>query len=594
MKTDLLRPQDLFGKQIQYEIPAFQRPYVWTQRKQWEPLWDDVESLAQSVRERGRPEPHFMGAIVLQQRQTPSRERIQRRIVVDGQQRLTTLQLLIDAVQEILNNREYDTPARTLADLVENGEQYRDRNPDNAFKVWPTIRDRDAFRHTMNNDLDATDFEESRIVQAHKYFKEQTERWLDQFSGETKESDRAADALEQVLAWTLQLVVIDLNESDDPHIIFETLNARGTPLHQSEMIKNKVLHDAKIQVEDEDSVSPEQQELWPFNDKFWTENQGRGVQRRPRIDLYLNHWLTLRNRSEVKAYGELRTFEKYVDWRKNEGETVHDVAKDMIEIGRIFRQIEQVQRKDIAKFLQRRKTMNVGAVTPLLLWLLSADLPEAMLTNCLKVIESFLVRRVVCGYGAKSYGEFFVGLITRLNAHAKEADKILLSFLAKQESQGTLWPKDDELRDRFVDAPLYQWLTKGRLTMVLEGIEEQLRTGLAEEQEVSAKLHVEHIMPQAWHRHWPLPDRSGKADERRQRAIHTIGNLTLVNRRLNSSLSNAAWDSKRERLADHSMLFLNKHLVNKGPRTWDEAAIKKRAKWLHKKAVKVWPRPSPA
>ena len=588
MKTDLLRPQDLFGKPIQYEIPAFQRPYVWTLDKQWEPLWDDVESLAQSVREHGRPEPHFMGAIVLQQRQTRSRERIQRRIVVDGQQRLTTLQLLIDAVQEILNEREYDTPALTLADLVENDEPYRDGNPDNAFKVWPTIRDRDAFRHAMNNDLDAADFEDSGIVQAHKYFKEQTERWLNQFSCKARESDRAAEALEEVLAQTLQLVVIDLSAADDPNIIFETLNARGTPLLQSDMIKNKVLHDAEVRMEDENSVSPS---LWPFNDKFWSRNVGRGVQRRPRIDMYLNHWLTLRNRAEVKAYGELRAFEKYVDLREKEGETIHDIAKDMGEIGNIFRQIEDVRRKDIAKFLERRKTMNVGAVTPLLLWLLSADLPEATLANCLKVIESFLVRRVVCGYGAKSYGEFFVGLIAKLNAHEKEADKILLSSLAEQTSQGTLWPKDDELLDRFVDAPLYQWLTRGRLRMVLTGIEEQLHTKQAETQKVPQNLPIEHIMPQAWEAHWPLP-KSSEAADRRRHAIHTIGNLTLVSGPLNSSLSNAAWDSKRETLADHSVLFLNKHLVNKGPQTWDEAAIEKRAKWLHKKAVKVWPRPA--
>lgn len=77
----------------------------------------------------------------------------------------------------------------------------------------------------------------------------------------------------------------------------------------------------------------------------------------------------------------------------------------------------------------------------------------------------------------------------------------------------------------------------------------------------------------------------------RERAIHTIGNLTLVNGRLNSTLSNAAWDSKRKTLADHSVLFLNKHIVNDGPPVWNETAIRKRATWLYEKAVKVWPHP---
>ena len=98
-------------------------------------------------------------------------------------------------------------------------------------------------------------------------------------------------------------------------------------------------------------------------------------------------------------------------------------------------------------------------------------------------------------------------------------------------------------------------------------------------------------MPQAWHQNWPLPQGADddEAIVNRDRAVHTIGNLTLVNGRLNASLSNAAWDSKRKALADHSVMFLNKRLVNDGPEVWDEQVIEKRAKWLHERAVEVWP-----
>ena len=126
--------------------------------------------------------------------------------------------------------------------------------------------------------------------------------------------------------------------------------------------------------------------------------------------------------------------------------------------------------------------------------------------------------------------------------------------------------------------------------MVLTGIEEQLRTEKSETQEVPSNLHIEHIMPQAWHVNWPLTgDDVEERTAHRDRSIHTIGNLTLVNGRLNSSLSNAPWDSKRGTLADHSVLFLNKSLVNDGPQFWDEGAIEKRANLLHKSAIKVWP-----
>ena len=128
--------------------------------------------------------------------------------------------------------------------------------------------------------------------------------------------------------------------------------------------------------------------------------------------------------------------------------------------------------------------------------------------------------------------------------------------------------------------------------MILEGIEEALRTKKAESQEVPGKLQIEHIMPQTWHPHWPLPDDVADDDDeiaKRDRAIHTIGNLTLVNGHLNPALSNAAWENKIETLADHSVLFLNKRLTKKAPRNWDEAAIAKRSKWLHKRAVRIWP-----
>ncbi len=587
IQTHLLRPQRLFVQPVRYEIPAFQRRYVWEQEEQWAPLWGDVEDLAQSIMENGKAEPHFMGAVVLQQKQFAAGT-IERRIVVDGQQRLTTLQLLIDAIQEVLEKRGYTDPAKRLAALVINQEAFHDGNPDNAFKVWPTVVDRTAFRHAMSNELSAISHATSRIVQAHDFFKGQTEQWIDRSSENDGLRDRAALALENAVRMNLSLVVIDLDDSDNPHVIFETLNARGTPLLQSDMVKNKILYDLDVRGEDGIDDSPEQLRLWPFDsDDWWVQAVGRGIQRRPRIDLYLNHWLTLRNPMEMKAYDEFRAFEKYAE---HSGKTIHAVATDMREVGEIYRDVEEVRRADIAGFLERRNVMNVGAITPLLLWLLSEEVPKTTLENCLKALESFLVRRIVCGYSVKRYGAFFVGLIMKLDdSPTREADTVLIDYLAESTAQATVWPSDGELRERFVTEPLYHRLTRGRLRMLLKGIEEQLRTERAETQQAPDNLHIEHIMPQTWQANWPIADTSNEAEEHRDRMIHTIGNLTLVNGRLNSTLSNAPWDSKRESLADHSVLFLNKSLVKDGPLVWDEAAIEQRARQLHEKAIVVWP-----
>ena len=585
-------PRGLFAQPIRYEIPAFQRRYVWKQDEQWEPLWDDVEKLAQAIVDGDR-EVHFMGAIVLQSLQSPTTA-IRRCTVVDGQQRLVTLQLLIGAIQEVLEDREHAGPADILASLLANDERRTDGKADRAFKVWPTVVDREAFRHAMNKDLSAMDYAESSVVQAHEYFKRKAGGWLDSSFQTSQERDKAASALANALDTGLEIVIIELEQSDDAPIIFETLNARGTPLLQSDMVKNKILHDAGILLSD-DEASQAEKRVWPFAEDWWAEEVGTGLQRRPRIDVYLNHWLTLRKRMETKPYDEFREFEEYAGKRPGKG-TIQNIAEDMGELGSTYREVEQLRRKDIQRFIERRNAMGVGVITPLLLWLLDAKLPPDKLANCLKALESFLVRRIVCRYSARSYGSLFVALIAKLAEDSpKNADRVIVSHLGEQKAQAALWPGDQELRNSFLNDPLYKYLTRARLRLVLEGIEEKVRTNKTESGEVPGTLHIEHVMPQAWHANWPLlegVDDYEAARAKREQVIHTIGNLTLVNGPLNADLSNASWETKREALARHSVPFLNKQLVNDGPDVWDESGIAERGQWLYESAVKIWPHSS--
>ena len=252
MHTDILTPKDLFQKEVRYTIPPFQRPYVWSQDDQWEPLWEDVRNVAENyleelessgndeVEAEQKTSPHFLGAVVLKQVPTPAKD-IDQREVIDGQQRVTTLQLLLDAIQQICE--ESDQPyvkrvARRLAKLVTNDEELIGDDRLHIFKLWPTRGDREAFRHAMDNGLAVNDFEESLIVQAHEFFQLQVRKWLQEAAGPI---EHRIDALEAAATSMLQMVVIDLGSQDDPNLIFETLNARGTPLEQSDLIKNYVL-----------------------------------------------------------------------------------------------------------------------------------------------------------------------------------------------------------------------------------------------------------------------------------------------------------------------------------------------------------------
>ena len=311
MKTNVHTPQAMFFNPIRYEIPPFQRPYIWTQEQQWEPLWEDLSSLAETLDVNGQAEPHFLGAIVLQQRQTPIGQ-IPTREVVDGQQRLITIQLLLDAIQEFCVEAGFDGPAARLNGLVLNPEAFIGSDLNHAFKLWPTTHDQEAFRHAMHNDLDSAPFGSNRIVMAHDFFTTQVRGWLEQ-QLQADNPEAAVTALEQAVTHCLQVAVIDLDQGDNPHDIFETLNARGTPLLPSDMVKNQILYEAGRGVDyDYEQASQDVTGLWSFGEDYWRQEVGRGYQRRPRIDLYLNNWLAMRNGSQVRAQDEFRAFSRYV------------------------------------------------------------------------------------------------------------------------------------------------------------------------------------------------------------------------------------------------------------------------------------------
>lgn len=599
MDVGVLTMEKLFGKTVRYQIPTFQRPYVWRKEDQWQPLWDDVRNTAESYIEDTLSNPetsrrrsihqsraHFLGAVVVQQQHVAAGE-IESRTVIDGQQRLTTAQLLLDAVQEVMETRGHSRIAKRLSLLVLNHAAFVEED-DDFFKVWPTLTDRDAFRHAMHNGLPTNEFQNSLIVQAHEFFRLEVDHWLAELPEET---DVRADALEKAVAHLLELVVIDLSVDDEPHIIFETLNARGTPLLQSDLIKNMILYQADQM--DIDSDSNEARELWDFSDDWWREEVRRGRLTDPRIDVFLYYWLTMRGHQEIRPDRVAAEFRRY-----SEGSParIEEIAADMKRVGATYRALEDGEANGYETFLYRREVMQAGVLTPVLLWLFSSDMSAEQREQSIRALESYMVRRMVCRMTTQNYNALFLGLINELeNSGPSSAGDTVVSYLSGQTAHANLWPDDREVEKAFVELPLYWSLTRGRLRIVLEGIEEQLRTPMAESQEVPRGLTIEHIMPQKWQENWPFPVASTDSHEavarheNRNRIIHSIGNLTLVNFRLNPSLSNASWPCKRLKLDEHAVLFLNKKLLQEAPDEWNEDAIAERSLQLAKLASRAWP-----
>lgn len=580
MKTETMTLRQLFSKDVRYVVPKFQRAYVWNEERQWEPLWGDIRDAAERYLDGDRTGDHFLGAMVAELKDFGARE-IERREVIDGQQRLTTLQLLLDAATATFEELECSEQAAHLRLLVRNQELYASRDADLAFKVWPTEEDQAAFRHAMDRqEPDDGDFKEHLTVKAHAYFRETIRDWL-QESGPLL--DRA-DALHVTLTELLRLVVIDLEDSDDPYVIFETLNARGTPLLAFDMIKSYLMSEAG-----KESERIHQQHLKHFEGRWWKKEIGQGRLLRPRVDVFINYWLMMRTRQEVATARVFDRFQKYA-----KGESAEDIAADLERVGRKYHDLEELRDDSaLGAFLHRWRVMQAGALTPTLLWLLSHDaIGQARLERSTRALESWLVRRMVCRLSTRGWADMSHALVRQLeDAGPERADDAIVAHLAEQDTEATLWPDDRRLTDAFVSEPLYTRLTRGRLRLVLERLEEEIRPDKAEIQTHGA-LTVEHAMPQAWHEHWPLnaePNEREEAKYRRESAIHTIGNLTLVTQKLNTSASNGPWERKREALDDHSALFLNKDLLRYAGDEWDEAAIEERGRRLAALAAAAWP-----
>lgn len=599
MKADTLTLKALFQRDVRYVIPTFQRPYVWNQDEQWEPLWDDVRNTAERYLEalasaqnnhalaEERTPTHFLGAVVLQQQPTAAAQ-LEVRNVIDGQQRLTTTQLLLDAAQEALVDLGAESEGNRLSRLVQNSYAVGD----DVFKLWPTSLDRDAFRAAMTNALSPVGFENSLIVQAHDFFRLQVREWVMAAGSDLERAERI-HGLETALFGLLELVVIDLSTADDAFVIFETLNARGTPLLASDLIKNYVLQTASASgLSAEDVYQTEWKQL---EDPWWRSEVGQGRITRPRLDVLLNYWLILRSTEEVPPPQLFPSFKSYVEGHHH---SVVEVATDIRRVAAVYRSFDTVDEfSDLGTFFYRWNVVDAGVTTPVLLWLLAQPqsvLPDDQRMLCLHSIESFLVRRMICRMTTKDYNRLFLELLKRLDKAAPaEIASTLVTFLHTQKAESRSWPTDHELQAALVDLPLYRLLTRGRLRMVLEAIEDTLRSPLAEESHCPrGTLTIEHIMPQAWQQHWPAPDTDNDlhAEFDRERLMHSLGNLTLVNGRLNPTLSNDSWTVKRSTLGQHTVLHLNKRLLHDfGTVGWTDGAIRERGLMLAAEVVKIWP-----
>ena len=608
MDTKVRTPQEIFTMPQRLLVPLFQRPYVWNEELQWEPLWRDLQNVASRYLENPNSvqQPHFLGAVVFQQLQNPIGD-LQQRTVIDGQQRLTTLQIMFDAIHAELVAVGAESPAARIEPLVENGKPFwKDSNPEDRFKVWPTNKDRPAFNEVMgaSHPINYASLEnsDSKLVQAHKFFAKKTESWLSE-SGPDQVMTRAS-ALEKSAREFLQIVVIDLGAQENAQEIFETLNARGAVLTAADLIKNFIFQRLLEQGTD---VEKSYDKYWKmFESSFWEQEVSYGRVKYQRSSLFINHWLVAKTGEDVLAREVFSRFKSYADFESKK--TMLELLEQICTSAEVYASIYELgdeREKDLdrtALFAYRLKVLELDVVRPLFLYLVDPDegqISQAELENCFEIIESWLVRRMLVRVTGKRYNKLIPDVITEVRKDRINASKVLENYFKNQQVDSAYWPDDEEVRREVQNLEFYRKIYRSRVRMIFEALEDYARGWKEGKSSNSgmrirrASYSIEHLMPQSWQSNWPLT--SGVTELERDRLVQTLGNLTLLSTKLNSSVSNGPWmgeSGKSAALTEHDVLLLNKRVQDSGKNGWSEELIRARTEELTSMILEIWKVPA--
>lgn len=608
-----------------FMVPIYQRRYQWSDAELL-PFWHDVVAKADEALTGELRFQHYMGALILAPGGDGYSVGVTPRIqVVDGQQRLTTFQLFLAALREVAERREVADIVAGVRSYLFNQPMVGDDDPLARFKLSPTPADRDLIHAIIDKAA-----EQVRSLYPEYYFQNGNARqtgvpfafaayqrfisWIDDFAryglavatdrdaGDEADGDadpvlaaRRLHALLQAMLSHMKLVVISLGEGDDAQVIFETLNSKGKPLLAMDLVRNNIFHRAESQGEAAENLY---ERLWgTFEEPFW-EQIGPGARpARPRLDHFLSHALTALTGQQTslrELYAEYRAFAR--PRGKQRFERVEDELLELTKFAPTYRTLEGVDAEGtpLHWFGRKLAAWEVTTAYPAAFQVAEAGLGEDEQRAIYLLTYSYIVRRAICGLTAKNLNGVFQRITARFRRDGASLDAFVDSF-ADQSGPAVRFPSDDELRTAMIHAPIYKTMNKGeRLQDVLWELEVASRGRYAEAMARPSSLWIEHVMPQSWRAHWPLPEAEtdGVQDspeaQRRERMIHTIGNLTLTTDQLNIALGNGMFESKRASL-DASLLGLNKWFTSRGE--WNEAAIQERSAELAERAVGIWPHP---
>lgn len=619
MQPKQVTVRTLFNREVQYKIPLFQRHYVWDLEGQWQPLWEDIKKKSEQRLPDSQKDAigHFTGAIVTQQTATSSSE-VPKYQIIDGQQRLTTFQIILCAIRDICKQQNFDDTAKQIEELYLLNKT-RSAEGEEKYKLIPTDFDKDTLLKIV--DCEASSPNNGKIHDAYKYFQTAIQ-------GYAENDEEKVRSLYHSVLDDFGLVDILIDKNDEPEVIFESLNARGRSLLQFDLLRNNIF----LRTPDDDRDALYKKYWKHFETEYWEKEVGKN---KPALsELFLQHFL-MAKLGEHEVSPLFRTYQRryQVNLSENQG-----IEHELAELHRYSKKYQIItdcdEESDIGSLMRFYKIFDITSLHPFVLYLLndsrldnSKNRNDILLT--FQILESYTIRRMLCTrQGHKNYNQFFSAIIKALVSNeSKFSVRWFARVLSRQEADTYKWPNNDDVKASLSEGRAWTLTSKTSANKIMRYILYRIELLTREENRFSEKgelpfnqFTLEHIMPEKWEENWLLPSGNGFLSRRdlyskeldpldlllfdkkhladpsylqahelameRNASLQNIGNLTIVTGRLNSSLSNSSYDKKRENLFSNSTLMLNKEISKST--SWDVKEIKERGDLLCEKFCQIW------
>lgn len=472
-------------------------------------------------------------------------------LIIDGQQRLTTITLLLIALR---NHSSDEVKRKEIESYLINSN----KDGDKKFRLILSESDRDTLLSLIDKDRRKPSEPSLKIVENFKLF----EKWI------RKNTDKLKTIFKGLEKLMIVYIALD-KEKDDPQLIFESMNSKGIELTQADLIRNYIIMETEVEKQED------------FYNQYWRAMEEDFKQNETLFNQFVRHYLTIKTR-EIPNINKV--YEAFKDYQQKEGIEIEDLLKDLQKYCGFFCQIvfKKEDDKDLNKALGFLVDLEMDVIYPLLLELYS-DYSDGVLSKqdfipIIYLTESYICRRAVCGLGTNSLNKVFPSFTKHIQKDEYfKSLKAHFGYLTEKQR----FPNNDEFKKLFITIDFYHFKKNKYFLERLENFD-------TEEPVNTQECTIEHIMPQTLTEEWKR-DLGENFQAIHDKYLHTIGNLTLTG--YNQEYSNKSFQEKKdmEKGFKYSPLGLNQDL--KELESFGEEEIEKRANDLADWALKIWTYP---